>query len=133
MARSSNRGWIVGIEDDDDVDDPEVSMGLLMEIAQSHQQLAEASLESLKEHAAGLDAVVREQIRRTLIAELRGVHVEAERAASSLRRVQKAADLRIVAWSIGIAVLSALIAAAVALGTVHVLKGLLSAAMPSHR
>lgn len=110
--------------DDDDVDDAEVSIGLLMEIAQAHQQLAEAALANLKEHAAGLDAVVREQIRRSLIQELRGVHVESERAVQSLRRVQKAADLRIVMWSVGIAALSAVVAAVVGYGTAHVWSSL---------
>lgn len=120
-------------EDVDDVDDSEVSIGLLMEIAHAHQQLAEASLASLKEHAAGLDAVVREQIRRTLIEELRGVHVESERAVRSLRRVQKAADLRILVWSVGIAALSALVAAVVGYGTVHVWKELATMGMHFHR
>ena len=111
-------------EEDDDVDDAEVSIGLLMEIAQAHQQLAEASLAKLKEHAVGLDAVVREQIRQTLIEELRGVHLESERAVQSLRRIQKAADLRIVRWSVLIAALSAVVGAVVGSGTVHVCKEL---------
>ena len=120
-------------EEDDDVDDAEVSIGLLMEIAQAHQQLAEASLTKLKEHAVGLDAVVREQIRRTLIEELRGVHLESERAVKSLRRVQKAADLRIVRWSILVAALSAVVGAVVGYGTVHVCKELAPSDMHSWR
>ena len=120
-------------EEDDDVDDAEVSIGLLMEIAQAHQQLAEASLTKLKEHAVGLDAVVREQIRRTLIEELRGVHLESERAVQSLRRVQKAADLRIVRWSVLIAALSAVIGAVVGYGTVHTCKELAPSGMHSWR
>jgi hypothetical protein len=106
-------------EDDDDVGDDQVSIGLLMEIAQAHQQLAEAALAKLKEHTAGLDAVVREQIRQTLIDELRGVHFESQRAVESLRRVQKAADLHVVWWSVGIAALSSLVAALVGYVTTH--------------
>jgi len=104
----------------DDAEGTEVSIGLLLEIAQAHQQLAEAALLNLKEHTAGLDAVVREQIGRTLIEELRGVHFESQRAVDSLRRVQKAADLRILWWSVGIAALSAMVAAAVGYVTTHV-------------
>jgi hypothetical protein len=109
---------------DDDVEDAEVSIGLLMEIAQAHQQLAQAALAKLKEHTAGLDAVVRKQIRHTLIDELRGVHVESQRAVESLRQVQKAADVRIVWWSVRIAALSAVVAALVGLVTVYVCKEL---------
>ena len=120
-------------KDDDAVDDAEVSIGLLMEIAQAHQQLAEAALASLKEHTAGLDAVVREQIRRTLIEALRGVHIESERAVTSLRRVREAADLRIAVWSIGIAALSAVVAAVVGYGTAHVWRELARLGMHLHR
>jgi ABC-type uncharacterized transport system YnjBCD ATPase subunit len=104
---------------DDDAEDTEVSIGLLMEIAQAHQQLAEAALLKLKEHIAGLDTVVREQIRQTLIDELRGVHFESQRAVESLRRVQKAADLRVLWWSVGIAALSAMVAAVVGYAVTH--------------
>ena len=104
---------------DDEADATQVSIGLLMEIAQAHQQLAEAALLKLKEHTAGLDAVVREQIRRTLIDELRGVHFESQRAAESLRRVQKAAELRVLWWSVGIAALSAMVAAVVGYAVTH--------------
>jgi hypothetical protein len=104
---------------DDDAEDTEVSIGLLMEIAQAHQQIVEAALLKLKEHTSGLDAIVREQIRQTLIDELRGVHFESQRAVESLRRVQKAADLRILWWSVGIAALSAMVAAVVGYATTH--------------
>ena len=107
-------------ENGDDVSDDQVSIGLLMEIAQAHQQLAEAALARLKQHTTGLDAIVREQIRQTLIEELRGVHFESLRAVESLRRVQKAADVRIAVWSVGIAALSAAVAAVVGYVTTHV-------------
>lgn len=104
---------------DDDNDDNKVSIGLLMEVAHAHQQLAEVALLKLKEHTAGLDGVVREQIRQTLIDELRGVHVESQRAVESLRQVQKAADRRLARWSVGIAALSTIVAAAVGYVTAH--------------
>jgi type VI protein secretion system component VasF len=67
-----------------------------------------------------LDAVVREQIRQTLIDELRGVHIESQRAVESLQRVQKAAELRVLWWSVGITALSAMVAAVVGYATTHV-------------
>ena len=47
-----------------------MKLGLLMEAAQAQQGLAAQALERLREHTAGLDAVVREEIRATLIEEL---------------------------------------------------------------
>lgn len=111
---------------DDDLEDGQVSIGLLMEIAQAHQQLAEAALANLKEHTAGLDRVVREQIRHTLIDELRGVHLESQRAVESLRRVQKAADVRVAWWSFRIAALSAVVSALVGFVAAYISKELVS-------
>lgn len=110
----------MGDRNDDDVEDAVVSIGLLMEIAQAHQQLVEAALAKLKEHTVGLDAVVREQIRQTLIDELRGVHFESQRAVEGLRRVQTAAGARIVWLSVRIAALSAGVAALVGFVTMYV-------------
>ena len=108
------------MDDTDDDADTGVSIGLLMEIAQAHQQLVEAALLKLKEHTAGLDAVVREQIRQTLIDELSGVHFESQRAVESLQRVQMVAELRVLWWSVGITALSAMVAAVVGYATAHV-------------
>lgn len=107
-------------EDNDDLDDGKVSIGLLLEVAQTHQQLADAALARLKEHTAGLDAVVREQIRRMFIEELRGVHLESQRAMESLRRLREARDRRVVLWSVWVAALSAAVASAVAYGIAHI-------------
>ena len=106
-------------EEDDDLDESKVSIGLLMEVAQTHQQLAEATLASLKEHTTGLDAVVREQIRQTLIDQLRGVHIESQMAVESIQRIRNAADRRTVWWSVWIAVLSAVVASMVGYGMAH--------------
>lgn len=111
-------------QEDDDLDDGKVSIGLLMDIAQTHQQLAEAALTRLKEHTTGLDAVVREQIRQTLIDELRAVHLESQKAVESLRRVQEAADRRAVWWSVRIAALSAVVASIVGYGMAHIWRDL---------
>jgi len=58
------------------VEDEEIKLGFLMEAAQTHQQLAERVLEKLERHTRGLDDIVRQEIRRTLIEELRAVHEE---------------------------------------------------------
>jgi hypothetical protein len=106
------------------LNDQSINLGLLMEIAQTHQKLAEATLQQLEEYTRGLDAVVRAEIRRTLIDELRGVHVEAERAADALTRVQRAANARVALWSLLVPILSATAASAVVLLTLHlVMKG----------
>ena len=94
------------------MDEEAIQLGLLMETAQTHQKLAEAALEKLQAHTAGLDSVVREQIRRTLIEELHGMHHESQRAVEALRRIQRTANVRVALWSMGITVMSAVIALA---------------------
>jgi type VI protein secretion system component VasF len=120
-------------EEGDDLSDGRASIGLLMEIARTHQELAGATLARLREHTAGLDVVVREQIRRTLIDELRGVHLECQRAVESLRRVHRAADLRILWWSVLIAALSAAVAAMVGYETAHIWRELTRLSMQFHK
>jgi hypothetical protein len=89
-----------------------MNLGLLMEIAQTHQRLAGATLQQLENHTRALDAVVRAEVRRTLIDELQAVHVEAKRAAEALRRVQRAANVRVALWSVVIPIVSSIAAAA---------------------
>ena len=87
------------------IDADTMKFGLLMESAQAQQRLAEAHLEKLKAHTQDLDGVVRDEIRRTLVAELQAVTVESDRAARALREVKRAANLRGMLWNIGIAIL----------------------------
>lgn len=77
-------------------------LGLLMETAQTQQTLVAAALERLREHTAGLDAVVRDEIRGTLLEEMQSLHAEGQRAAAALRSLQQAANLRLTAWSLAI-------------------------------
>ena len=79
--------------------------GLLMETAQTQQTLVDAALERLKTHTQDLDAVVREEIRRTLVNELQGLAAESKDAARALRALRRAANLRMALWSVGIAAL----------------------------
>lgn len=76
-----------------------VKLGLLMETAQSQQQQAEASLRRLGAQVQGLDAVVREEIRRTLVGELGEVLHESQQAVVVLQRLRRAARLQVLLWS----------------------------------
>jgi len=88
--------------------------GLLMEAAQSQQTLAAATLERLREHTAGLDAIVREEIRSTLLEEIRALAEDSQRAAEALRGLQRTTNLRGVAWSVAVTSLAGVIRFALA-------------------
>lgn len=89
------------------IDDATMKFGLLMESAQAHQKLAESNLEKLRVHTQGLDIVVRDEIRRTLIDELQMLTVESKRATEGLRKIGRGATLRGALWSISITLLGA--------------------------
>jgi len=94
--------------------DPEtVKFGLLMESAQAHQKLAETHLEKLRAHTQDLDGVVRDEIRRTLVEELKLLTAESRRATEVLRNMKRAAASRGALWSIATAVLCTAIPIAV--------------------
>jgi len=88
------------------MDDATVRMGLLLEAAQTQQNLAQGALERLREQTAGLDAVVREEIRHTLLEGLRAVTADSERAAAALRGLQRFAALRRLLINCGALLLS---------------------------
>jgi hypothetical protein len=71
-----------------------MAFGLLMESAQAHQKLAESQLDKLREHTRDLDGVVREEIRRTLVDELRLLTVETARALGALEKMRRSVCLR---------------------------------------
>ncbi len=79
------------------MDDGTVKIGLLLEAAESHQASAAAALEALRAHAAGLDLVVREEIRATLVEELQGLQEHCTQAAGSLRALTRHANRRLAA------------------------------------
>jgi hypothetical protein len=83
------------------VNDETIKCGLLMETAQSHQSLVDGALQRLRTHTQGLDAVVREEIRRTLVEELQSLASECNSAVGSLRAMARAANMRVALWSIG--------------------------------
>ncbi len=98
MAWGSSEPVAARIEDDT------LKVGLLMEAAQAQQALAATTLDRLREHTAGLDAIVREEIRATLIEEMRALAEDSQHAAQALRRLQQSANVRLIGW--GAAVLS---------------------------
>jgi hypothetical protein len=103
---------------DQTMDDTVMKCGLLMESAQAHQKLAENQLEQLRAHTRDLDAVVRDEIRRTLIEELQMLTAECKRATESLQRIRRSASVRVGLWSIGIAFLCSGIPTAIVRWTV---------------
>jgi len=90
-------------------DETTLKLGLLMEAAQSQQTLAATMLDRLREHTAGLDAIVREEIRTTLLEEIRALAEDSQRAAQALRRLQRTANVRLVAWGAAVLSLAALL------------------------
>jgi hypothetical protein len=87
------------------IDDTTMNVGLLMESVQAHQKLAESQLEQLCAHTRELDAVVRDEIRRTLIEELQLLWAESKRATEAMQRIGRSATLRVGFWSMVIAIL----------------------------
>lgn len=81
------------------IEDETLKVGLLMEAAQAQQTLAANTLDRLREHTAGLDAIVRQEIRATLLEELRALEEDSRKAAEALRRLQRTANLRLILWS----------------------------------
>lgn len=90
-------------------EDDTFKLGLLMEAAQGQQTLATAALERLREHTAGLDAIVREEVRATIVEEMRALAEDSVRAAEALRALGRAASWRVGIWNAAIVALSVLI------------------------
>jgi hypothetical protein len=96
------------------LDDATMKVGLLMESAQAHQKLAEGQLERLRAHTQDLDGVVRDEIRRTLVEELRALTAEATRATEALQKIRGAGKLHRAPWSLAAAVLCTVVPIGVA-------------------
>ncbi len=96
------------------LEDETLKLGLLMEAAQAQQTLAATTLDRLREHTAGIDAIVREEIRATLLEEMRALDEDSRRAAEALRRLQRTANLRLILWSAAILSLTSLLPCALA-------------------
>jgi hypothetical protein len=91
------------------VPDETLKLGLLMEAAHAQQTLAESTLEKLKAHLEGLDEIVRDEIRRTLVDEIQVLGSESRRAAEALRRLGRSANVRTASWMIGLTLVCSVI------------------------
>jgi hypothetical protein len=89
------------------VDDLTVRAGLLLDTVESQRMQATEVLERLQQHLAHLDDVVRDEIRATLLEELRALTEEGRQARASLRRLRQAAHAHLGLWSAAIAVFAA--------------------------
>lgn len=87
-------------------------VGLLLETAQTQQRLAEEALEGLGAHVQMLDALVRTEVGRAAAESFAGLSAQVEQSAAALRRLRRATDVRLVAWSAAATVASAAIALA---------------------
>lgn len=87
------------------LDDQMMSVGLLLETAQTQKTLADSILQKLNEHVRGLDQVVRDEVRRTLIEEMQLLATDSKRAAQSLQALVRAANLRTLLWSAAVTAL----------------------------
>ena len=96
------------------MEDSTVKVGLLLETAEVHQAAVAETLERLRQHAAGLDAVVREEIRATLVEELQDLQRYSQLAVESLRTLARHANLRIIALGAALAILASAIPFALA-------------------
>jgi hypothetical protein len=82
-----------------------MKLGLLMEAAQAQQRLSQESLERLAVHTRDLDAMVRDEVRRTVAEALGSVAAESRRATESLQRMCRAANVRALLWTVCIAMI----------------------------
>lgn len=96
------------------MEDGTVKVGLLLETAEVHQAAAAEALERLRLHAAGLDAVVREEIRATLVEELQDLQCYCHLAVESLRTLARHANLRSIALGGALVILASAIPFALA-------------------
>ena len=89
--------------------DEAMRVGLLMEAAQAQQRLGQECLERLAAHAHDLDAVVRDEVRRTIAEELGNVAGETRRATESLQRMRRAANMRTLLWTVSMATICSVV------------------------
>ena len=80
-----------------------MKVGLLMEAARAQQSLSQECLERLAAHTRDLEFSVRDEVRRTVAEELGNIAGENRRAAESLQALRRAANLRVMLWTVCIA------------------------------
>lgn len=90
-----------------------MSIGMLMESAQAQQRLAQDLLTRLHAHTEDLDAIVRDEIRRTLIEELKALQTAIDSAALNLSRLKRITVGRVTLLAAALGLISGLAAPAV--------------------
>jgi hypothetical protein len=88
------------------MDQDSVKLGLLIETAERHQKLAAAAITTLSEQTQGLEAMVRDQIRRAVVEEMKTVRAETQSAVEALQSVKRAANARVTLWTLGLTAIS---------------------------
>jgi hypothetical protein len=94
--------WIMT---DAGISDEAMKLGLLTEAARAQHRLSQESLERLAAHTRDLDALVRDEVRRTVTEVLGSVASESRRAIESLQRMRRAANMRTLLWTASVAVI----------------------------
>jgi hypothetical protein len=89
------------------VDEATLKVGLLMEAAQTQQKAVDALLQRLTDHLGGLDAVVREEMRRAFSQEFQALGTASETAADALHQIRRAAGRRTALWVVAVTMASA--------------------------
>lgn len=89
------------------MEDLTLRIGLLLEAIETQRTDASAAVAQLQAHSAGLDAVVRDEIRAVMSAELHALSEQGQRTALSLRAAARATLLSRGLWSAAIAALAA--------------------------
>lgn len=97
------------------MDNTTMQLGLLLETAKVQQQLVEALIEKLNAHTTQLAELAREEIRRTVREEFKGVADQTQQALAALQRLKAAANVRTAFWSFGAVAVAFLVCLAVAL------------------
>jgi hypothetical protein len=86
-----------------EISDEAMKLGLLTEAARAQHRLSQESLERLAAHTRDLDALVRDEVRRTVTEVLGSVASESRRATESLQRMRRAANMRTLLWAASVA------------------------------
>jgi|SRR5579864_8972664 len=82
------------------MEDSTMRLGLLMEAAQANHKLAEASIRKLRTLSAEMANTVRVEVREAVAGELRSLAADSRRAADALHSIRRAANLRVLLFSL---------------------------------
>ncbi len=86
-----------------------MKLGLLMEAAQAHQKLAEASLKKLRLTSQDIAGQIRADVQQQLTVGLHALTNDVRHASDALRAMRRTANLRLALWSVGLTTLCSLI------------------------